>query len=321
MPEMRPPSDLFGVPLVLRRQDARQLLHALAGLWIAQTGQPMRTTREDLEYLFGKLFNPRTSGARLRDILDALPDAPAVRSRLLKAPLVIPAGPSLIVTPEGRAVYSVLSEILEASDDDPIAIDPTDSLVLVSLAYEGYRRVGVRRLRDAIRLLSGEAEALRLPSIGLVLLVLINGSVSAESAIRRPRDPEELRRLDASVAKAVAAFADSVSSGSRDPSHYSLYSGYAVTEARRRLGNALGPSPDEIYIDSEERAAVVMRVAREIRRNRRAPKSARIMIAFDNLVTAYRGERPTLASLGVTHESRAETARLRTQLENALGDP
>ena len=321
MLEVRSPTDLFGVPYVIRRQDARQLVDALGELWVAQTGQPVRAFNEDLAHLFGRLFNPRTSGARLREILDALPDAPPVRSRFLNPPLVIRTNSSIIVTPEGRALYGLLREVLEESEDDPVGIDPVDALSLVNLAYEGYREVGVRRLHDAVGLLSGEAEGLRLPSIGLLLLVLINGSTSPETALRRPRDSDELSRLDASVASAIAAFADSVSSGARDPSHFSLYSGYAVTEARRRLGSAMGPSPDEIYVDQQDRDAVIERVARELRRSRRSPDKQRIMMAFDNLVSAYRDERPTLASLGVTHESRADTTRLRTQLERALGDP
>ena len=321
MGDVRSPSDLFGVPFVIRRQDAKQLVDALGELWSTQTGEPTRTISEDLNYLFSRLFNPRTSGARLRAVLAALPDAPAVRSRFLNPPLVIRTGHSLIVTPEGRALYGLLRQALEESEDDPIGIDPSDALSLVSLAYEGYREVGVRRLQDAVELLSGGAEGLRLPSIGLLLLVLINGSTSPETAIRRPRDPEELNRLDASVARAITAFADSVSPGTRDPSHFSLYSGYAVTEARRRLGNALGPSPDEIYVENRARDSVIERLARELRRSRRSPETQRVIEAFDNLVSAYRAERPTLASLGLTHESRADTAQLRTQLERALGDP
>ena len=321
MPELRVPSDLFGVPFVMRRQDAMQLVHTLDELWVAQTGQPARTISEDLGYLFAKLFNPKTSGSRLRDLLDALPDAPAVRSRFLNPPLVIRAGTSLIVTPEGRALYGLLHQVLEESDVDPMGIDPSDALSVLSLTYEGYREVGVRRLHDAVQLLSGEAEGLRLPSIGFLLLVLVNRSTSPDTAIRRPRDPVELDRLDASVASAIAAFADGINPGSRDPSHFSLYSGYAVTEARRRVGNALGPSPHEIYVDSQHRDTVIKRIARELRRARRSPETQRVMTAFDSLVSAYRAERPTLASLGVIHENRADTVRLRTQLEQALGDP
>ena len=187
MPELRVPSDLFGVPFVMRRQDAKQLVHTLDELWVAQTGQPARTISEDLGYLFAKLFNPKTSGSRLRDLLDALPDAPAVRSRFLNPPLVIRAGTSLIVTPEGRALYGLLHQVLEESDVDPMGIDPSDALSVLSLTYEGYREVGVRRLHDAVQLLSGEAEGLRLPSIGFLLLVLVNRSTSPDTAIRRPR--------------------------------------------------------------------------------------------------------------------------------------
>jgi len=329
MSELRLPSDLFGVPFVLRRQDAEQLVQALEELWMFQTGRPTRTLSKDLNQLFSVLFNPRTSGTRLRELLDVLRDTPTVQSRFLRPPLVISAGSFLIVTPEGRALCGLLTQVLGESDEDPIGIDPTDALSIVSLAYEGYRRVGVKRLQHAVKLLSGEAEGLGLPSIGLLLLVLINGSTSPETAIRRPDDSVELDRLDASVAKAIAAFADGISPGSRDLGHFSLYSGYPVTEARRRFGIALGPSPDKIYVDDRHNDIVISRIASERRRARRSPgtdharrspETDRVMAAFDKLVSAYRAERPTLASLGVIHESRADTARLRTRLEQALGD-
>ncbi|MCY3783314.1 MAG: hypothetical protein OXG79_05970 [Chloroflexi bacterium] len=192
---------------------------------------------------------------------------------------------------------------------------------MVSLTHQGYREVGVRRLEDAVGLLEGQAEGLRLPSIALLLFLLVNGSTSSATAIRRPSDSDELNRLDHTVAKAISAFADTLSSRARNPSHFSLYSGYAVTEARRRLGQIMGPTPHEIYVDDNHRDAVIERVASELRRSQRSPETRHVMTAFDNLVLAYREERPTLASLGVTHESRVETARLREQLERALADP
>ena len=321
MSEVRAPSDIFGVPFVLRRQDAQQLVDSLGQLWIAQTGEPMSSLDEDLKLLFSKLFDPKTSGARLRDVLTSLPPAPMVRSRFLDPPLIIRAGPSTLVTPEGRAAYDLLTDVLRESDEDPIGLDPIDAFALVSLIHQGYRKVGVKRLEDAVGLLGGQAEGLRLPSIALLLFLLVNGSTSAATAIRRPSDSEELSRLDHAVAKAISAFADTLSSRARNPSHFSLYSGYAVTEARRRLGQIMGATPDEIYVDHQQQDAVIERVASELRRSQRSPETQDVMAAFDNLVSAYREERPTLASLGITHESRVETARLREQLERALGDP
>lgn len=321
MTEIPSPSDLFGVPFVIRKQDAEQLVGALGELWSSQTGRAAGPLNEDLDYLFANLFNPRTSGARVRQFLEELPDAPAVRSRFLNPPLIVRAGASVIVTPEGRAIYELLLHIVEESDDDPLGIDPIDTLSLLNVVYEGYRAVSTRRLLGSVELLFGDAEGLRVPSIALLLLLLINGSSCPKTAIRRPENQDERNRLDRSIARAITAFADNVRSGVRDPSHYSLYSGYAVTEARRRLGNALGPSPDEIYVASEHRDTVIERVARELRRSRRSPETRNVMVAFDSLVSAYRAERPTLASLGVTHENRADTARLRAQLERALGDP
>lgn len=320
MSEIRAPSDIFGVPFVLRRQDAQQLVESLGNLWITQTGEPSSSLAEDLNLLFSKLFNPKTSGARLRDVLTSLPAAPTVRSRFLNPPLIVRAGQSTIVTPEGRAVHELLRSLLEESDKDPIGIDPIDALALANLAYQRYRGVGVRRLEDAVGLLEGNAEGLRLTSIALLLFLLINGSTSSATAIRRPRDSHELNRLDQAVAKAISAFADTLSSRSRDPSHFSLYSGYVVTEARRRLGQILGRTPDEIYVDFKYWDVVIKRVAKELRRSQRSPETQHVMNAFDNLVSAYREERPTLASMGVTHESRVSTAKLRSQLERALGD-
>ena len=314
------PSDIFGVPLILGRNDATQIIDAIGKLWALQASTAVGDLEEDMTWLFSVLFNPRTTGARLRRLLDRLPETPSVRVRFLNPPLVIRTGSSVIVTPEGRAIYELLCRLLQESSDDPIGVDSVDSLSVTYLVYEGYRSVGISRLSDVVKLLGGHAEGLRLASIGLLLFVLVNGSSSRDTAIYRPFEVDERQRLDASVSQAVAAFADSLSPRARDRTHFSLYSGYAVTEARRRLGFILGPSPEEIYISQDHRPKVVAMVARELRRQRRSPPTPRVLTAFDELVKAYREERPTLASLGVSHENRIGTARLRDQLERALAD-
>lgn len=317
---MKYPSDVFGIPLVLGRNDATRIVDAIRVLWNLQASTSVGELENDMDWLFSGFFNPRVTGARLRRLLGGLPESPSVRVRFLSSPLVVRTGSSVLVTPEGRAIYDLLCRLLEESSDDPIGIDSVDALGVIHLVYEGYRSVGIRRLNDVVKLLGGDAEGLRLASIGLLIFVLVNGSESRDTAICRPLEGDERKRLDASVSRAVAAFADSLSPRSRDRTHFSLYSGYAVTEARRRLGLTLGPSPKQIYISQHHRPKVVAMVARELRRQRRKPPTTHVMTAFDELVTTYRAERPTLASLGVSHENRIATARLRDELERALAD-
>jgi hypothetical protein len=270
---------------------------------------------EDLDSLRG-LFDPLASGNRLRKLLTALPPVPAVRARLLGEPLVLAIGSEILVTLEGRVAISALTDIHRQTFADPMIINVDVIYNAEQLVGGRYRTWGMRRLEDVLRLMSGEAGSLRTSAIGWLLLLLINGSRSRETAIRRLDDPSEEQKLDQAVSRIVAAFADALSAGNRDTRHFSLYQGYALTEARRRLPGALGTDGNYIVKGQENR--VIDLVASELSRPQRSHDIGDVLNAFDHLVKAYQEERPRLAVLGVAHERRGETRQIRQRLEDLI---
>lgn len=318
MSGLAPPVALFGIPLAIKRADAQQLAEDLANLWQRQMRRPLGTVQEDLDEL-RTFFDPLATGTRLRRLLAELDAIPAVRSRWLKPPIVLQSNAERLITPEGRAILGVLQELLDNSTDDIVAINPDLACAIEHSVYVRYREWSIRRLSDVLRLQTGMAQALPLPSIASLLLLLINGSRSPETALRRRSDPTEQDRLDASIGRIVAAFTDTLEAGRRNARHYSLYSGYAMTEARRRLPGALGAERDAFYILPSNEERVVKLIAAELRRPQRAPTTVQVLTAFDRLVATYREELRTLAALHMAHERRAETRRFRKDLETALG--
>jgi hypothetical protein len=314
-----PPHTLFGVPLLIKRVDAQQLIEALSGLWVWQMGRPPGVLDDDLDAL-RRFFDPLATGKRLRGLLGQLTSAPPVRARLLAAPLVLGEADGRLITLEGRAALELLRRLLAETCDDSIGIDSDTVYAVEHLVYERYRQWSLRRIEDVFALRSGRAEALRLPSIGLLLLLLVNGSRSSATALRPLPDAGRKARLDAGVSTIVARFCDALDQRERDSRHFVLYSGYPLTEARRRLPGVLHAEPNGIYIPPTGKDRVLTLVASELRRPQRSFPTRAVLAAFDQLVAAYRQELPVLAALDVAFEQRAETRHLRERLEALLGN-
>jgi hypothetical protein len=314
-----PPQTLFGIPLLIKRVDAQQLIEALSTLWIWQMGHAPRALDDDLDAL-RRFFDPLATGKRLRGLLGDLSSSPQVRARLLAPPLVLGEPDSLLVTLEGRAALELLLLLVSETRDDSIGIDSDSVCAAEHSVYERYRQWGLRRIEDVLALRSGRAEALRLPSIGLLLLLLVNGSHSSATALRPLSDRKRKERLDAAISTAVAQFCNALDERIRDPRHFVLYSGYPLTEARRRLPGILHADPEGIYIPFPGEDRVLTLISSELRRPQRSFPTHQVLAAFDQLVVAYRQELPVLAALDVAFEQRAETRRIRERLEALLGN-
>ncbi len=307
------------------------LVDALESLWERQSGRQPAQLDTDLDYL-RLFFDPLAQGGRLRELIANLPNIPPVRSRLLRPPLILDDGDEMLVTLEGRTALHELQIRLgsDSTNSDVLLIDPDTVCIAQSRVYRRYRAWSIRKLGSVLRLTAGKAEALRTPSLALLLLLLVNGSDSKETAFRRlggarglpdPNSPARLldqTKLDAAIGDAVRAFCLALDAREREIRHFSLYSGYVVTEARRRLTGILGPEHDKLYVLPGQGERLVTRVAAELRRPKRSPETASVLGAFDRMVDAYRGQLPTLAALGMAHERRDHTRRIRAQLEDAL---
>lgn len=312
------PTTLFGVPLAIKRTDARRLTDALATLWERQMSRSLGPLNEDLADM-RNLFDPLATGTRLRKVLGSLPPSPVVSSPLLQPPIVIGEDHDRLVTLEGRVVLEVLEELLRR-DADVVAISASTVYFAEHRVYEQYRLWGLRKLGDVLRLRAGKGQALPIPSIASLLLLLVNGSISSDTAFRLLPDTELQDRLDEAIGRVVAAFCDALNARLRDPRHFRLYSGYAMTEARRRLPRALGPERNSAYIEEDKRGEVISLIVAELRRPHRSPAAEQVLMAFDRLIAVYREELPVFSALEMAHERRPETRRLRERLEAELGN-
>jgi hypothetical protein len=114
------------------------------------------------------------------------------------------------------------------------------------------------------------------------------------------------------------AFWDELESGRRrDPRAFSLYSGYAWTEAARRFPRAIASNPWHVVPGQEDQLLTGL-IAELSRRQRYVPTQA-FMRALDALLATYQREQPVLAGLGMSHYRAAEARHLRERLEVLLG--
>ncbi len=330
MIEMSIPSTLFGLPLSLERATAQELVDALATLWERQMEHRPSSLEADLHSVgLADIFSPIKTGKTLRMFLDALPDSPPYPDNpLIRPPLVIGNGRDALVTVEGRVGLEIVRGLLSRDDADPIAIARDTVHGAGNLAYECYRDWSMRRLNDVIELRSGRSSVMGPPSMAFLLLLLVNCSVSLETAIKTlPDRPADQKRLDVAAGDIIEAYSNVINPDisdesrkrKRDLRHFSFYGGYARSEARRRVSWALGPEDDSNYIRYDKVDDAAAFVVNELRRTRTPRGRSRALAAFDALVAAYRRALPTLAALEMAHENRAATGYLRRRLEEALG--
>jgi len=313
-------STLFGMPLVLDEEDVRRVQRVATEAWEHQSGRPPGDLEEDLGAL-AAWFHPKLRGATLRARLGDL--EPLALSPAGIPPLVLlPCGEGRgLLTPEGRAWLACSAEPRSRTGGQFVwTVDqgrPLETLLLT--LYRGWTR---HRLEDVIEKQSGAGAPMLPSAVALVLLLLVNGSLEENRAIRRVRAPETQARIDSVVADVIVAFADSLagpSSRGRSPEQFSLWSGYPLTEARRRLAGLLVVDPEEgaIYLapGSEERVSQFL--AQDLAR-RRGLTAERLEEAFDALVDTYRQRLPDLSALGSGFERVGRTEALRERLSRAV---
>jgi hypothetical protein len=310
------PIDAFGLPLAMPRQRAIVIVAALRVLWRRQTGRDFADLSRDLESL-DRFFDPLATGQRLRQRL-ALVDAGSEPISSAIPPSCVAAidESRALVTPEGRAVVECLDRALQG-DGDPIVINQEWVAGLEHRLLDLYRSWSRRRLDDVLRLQRGEGPPMLPAAVGMVLLLLINGSTNESRAITRPDDPTHRRALDEAIARTVESFASAISPGSRSLEHFSVYSGYALTEARRRLSDHLANSPERLYVLPSHEEAVVRFLGRELARRSELSKE-RAAEAFDAFVREYHNNLPKLASLAGAYETPNRTGRIRSGLLSAF---
>lgn len=313
---MTEPDRELGVPPSIPREEAERLVDGLEELWTASMG-PLRNLSRDLGAL-KRFFDPVASGQRVRRELQKLPAAPA-SARPLKPPLVLPVQEGkLLVTPEGRVALGLLRDVL-VSEGDPVMVDAAaiaDGHVQLLRLYRSWCRHRLNQTRD---LLTGQAEPLRIPSIGFLLVLLVNQSIGPERALPGKQELEKIRVVEDAVFESAAAFARTLDVSQRGlrPDHESLYRGWWAGEARRRLSGEL-ELDGGVHIREGGDDEVLSLIAREL--TRRDVDRAAVGAAFDALVAELRRRGPELAQFGLAFEHPPDTRRLRERLLSAFDE-
>jgi len=315
-------TDLFGMPLVMLAPDLAHACDLLERAWHLQAGRPPGNFDADLECL-ADWFHPKLRGQTVRDRITALEELDA-GSAELPATVLLPCGDDrYLVTPEGRAWLECAQEPRSTSGGEVVfSVDQAMPIERKLLAT--YRRWSRHRIDDVIEKRTGGGAPMLPPAAGIVLLLLVNRSLEPDSAIRRVRDASAQRKIDDVVADVLESFADTLVGASRrgrSREHFSLWSGYPLTEARRRLAGrlVLDQARGLVYIDGASEQEVIDFVARDIAR-RRGATEARVGAAFDALVDAYRGRLDDLAGLGSGFERVGRTDALRDRLLATVGE-
>ncbi len=305
---------IFGIPTSLPADRATGLIAALTACWRAQFGSSPAELEDDLDRLHG-WFNPRATGARLRKLIDQLPDdsaaIPAGADRLF---LVIDSDRH-VVTPEGRVILELMGRT--PVNDDVCLLDPNEVDRAVDLLAETYRSWTSDNLRRVVDLLAGETETLRPAAAGLLLVLLVNRNTAPDRAIPRVLGDEvRAREIEDAITGPASAWGRTFTSRSGAVRPFRLYQGWEVGELRRRLGSQLHIGDDGIYVAGDPKAALA-RVESDLVR-RPASFRAKVPGAFQALVSEYAQRRPVLRGLGVGHEVPSNTAAIEAQLVEAV---
>ncbi len=311
--QVEPPVSLYGVPLVLERVQARDLVTDLGDIVLYAAGRQVEGVSAALGAL-GGFFDPTAREASLRKRIEGIqPLSRAMRSPFARFPLVLEVGHDRrLPTPEGIALWGLLGNLLEDGVSDIVAFRSEHIAACATWASNVYRDSALKRLRKVAHLQRGEGAPMLPPVVGLLVLLLVNRNDAAERALPGVQNREDLEVVSQAFLAPLNAFADALKTGRRDPEHYSLYGGYLISEAKRRLGRAIVHDQDALYID--EPNTVLDFIARDLSK-RNELDAERLMTAFDALVDAYRSKAlGRLSRLRAAYEDVSRTARLRADL-------
>src|SRR5690349_16201414 len=238
-------TDLLGMPLVMAKDAVDHARRVLVRAWELQMGQELSDFAGDVEALEG-WFHPKLRGATLRKKLLDLRALDVHGAERLPHVVLLPCGDErYLVTPEGRAWLECSSSPTGKADGRLVftaeLAQPFEQQILA--VYRTWTR---HRIEDVIEKRTGEGPPMLSTAVAIVLLLLVNRSLSPDTAIKRVRDPQLQAKVDDVIADVIGAFADSLAGPStrRNPEQFSLWSGYPLTEARRRL-------PGQLVVDLE----------------------------------------------------------------------
>lgn len=315
------PATLFGVPLQLEFSSASVLMKLLEDAWITNYARSPQRFDDDLKAL--KLFfDPVATGKRLRDAVERttrlprIPDPPIDITRLV----MVVDERRYIVRPEGRLVLEVLRESDVMTYGEDLVISTDRLLACTHAAAEIYATWGIHRLESVVESLGG-SKPLQAQALGMVLWLLVNRCTSPDRAIPRNKDDVVFRgKVDSALAVPVQAFAKCITRGgpSRDRQKLSLYSGWQLSESKRRLGSKLVVLDERTFIRSGEEQAVTAILAHDLRK--RGSSAEQVSLALSEFESAFAGQAPALAALGLYFATATESRRLKESLLKGISE-
>ena len=293
-----------------------------------QYGRPPEDIDADLEAMRDLLVNPVAREERLRNVVAdlAAKDQSGPPPDHIPPLLLLPAGEVWLVTPEARVAIPVLERSLAESTDEWCYVDDVDIHAAEHLVLQHTRDWARYRLDRTLQLRAGTGGRMLPVAIAIPLVLIVNGNIGSANALRQPKELADQQALDEALVAPVRRFAEAFGgSGEFSDRHLALYNGYALSEARRRLGDSLRldrldsdqhHARKALYIADGRDNEVVEFLGREMRARKLSPED--VSTAYGELVSAYAAVRPTLAAFGVVHEDPARTTAVLRRLVEAV---
>ena len=326
MSHLEAPHRLFDLPYRMSHDFASALAEDLTERFRAQYGRAIGDPIGDLQLIREALFDPVSREERLRRELDKYRDAlgwppPEGTPEILALPI---GGDAFAITPEGRLAIAPLEAALPDEEDESVTVDELDVYAAEHTLATVYRDWTRYRLARVIGLREGQGRPMLPAAVGTVLFLLVNGNVGADLALAQPKKPLDQERLDEAVIAPIQHFAMAMdASERRSARHLQLYNGYALSEARRRLGGDVvlerdpaNPGTKRVYVADGAENRVIEALARDLQGRGVAPEI--VAAAFDQLTAAYEEERPRIAAFGAANSKPSRTKQLRRELLRAL---
>jgi hypothetical protein len=299
-------STFFGLSRVVETELRASLADFLRTAWEVQHGRPPGDLDADLMAL-RQVFRPDVSGAALRNAAASLEPVPAPRSSMVgDALFVVVDDRRGFVTPEGRLAL----ELLDSYPPGRLSISDSDLLrAALTLARFYGEPVRSHVAKTVAR------PDLRPLSFAFALLLLINGSIGEDRALRTPSSRDEERRLMQAIAPVLNAFSEGIGGGSLSSREAQRMEGnWALTEVARQLPTMAARTKAGFWIRPAAAEGAGRRVGELLARRKNPPTRAQLMSALDAVGSAYRVARPALAALNMAHDRPHRTEQLFTDV-------
>jgi len=331
---MDAPQTLFGLPYRLGGRQAESVALDLEKRFEVQHGRAPDTIESDLEAMRSTVFNPVSREAKIRDTLDEWRPELSFDPPYPEAQIVEDVGDGAwAITPEGRVAISILNkhvrQLALSKSDGPEPIDEWNIAAAEHLLRVTYREWSSYRLTRVVKLREGLERPMLPVALGTILFLLINGNIGSDQALSQPKSDDDQQALDDAITKPILAFSaafDEARQSRRRDQHVRLYNGYALSEARRRLGDVIrlersgegpGKGARSVYISSEGREKAVAALAREISA-RELPRD-RVEFALDSFISAYQETQPALAAFAISNGRPSTSRDIRNEILERLG--